>query len=142
MSKSTYQIKGMDKLLRNCDPSLYSDGLREFMRDAGKLALAEAAKRQPKPLSGKLSGSLHEGGAGNILEIDPSTPPRFAKVGTDVNNSGFRYPWAMEASGKYHFRGRKGATYGWFSKGIKAGIRDVKKLIKGLQDEINKKWQR
>lgn len=136
-----YNIKNLEKLLRNCDPELYSEPLRGVFRTAAKLALAEAQKRAPKSLTGKLRGSLQEGGAGNILDIDPASPPKWAKVGTDINNRGFRYPWALEASGKYHFKGRKGSTHGWFSKGFKAGLRDIGKVIKQFRQEVEGKWR-
>lgn len=136
-----YTIKGMDKLIKDLSPEVYSEPLRDTFRVAGKLALAEAQKRAPKNLTGKLRGSLTEGGAGNILEVDGGTPPKWAKVGTDIANKGFRYPWALEASGKYHFRGRKGSTHGWFSKGFKAGLRDIGKVIKAFRDGVTAKWR-
>lgn len=142
-------IEGLERLERKLGPELYSDALREFWRNAADVVMSATQAAAPND-HGDLRGSLDVGGPGNVFEVGRMNPPTYALVGTNVERKGFRYPWALEAGNRYHFRspgadslGRatRQPTKGWFSKAFKGAMDGIRRQLRPMMNEIIKRWQ-
>lgn len=142
-------VEGLEKALKKLRPELYSDALRVFWKDAATEVMSSTQSAAPSD-KGALRGSLDIGGPGNVFEVARMNPPEWARVGTSVNNKGFRYPWALEAGARYHFRGSEGdnsspgarkPTKGWFSEAFKRALDDIQGKLRGMIAEIAKRWE-
>lgn len=145
-------IEGLEKAMKKLGPELYSDALRTFWRQAADEVMKETAQGSPSA-TGKLKGSLDVGGPGNVFDVAHMNPPEWARVGTNVENKGFRYPWALEAGERYHFRsaleqqglskgGGKGPqTKGWFSEAFTRALGGVRQRLQPMIEAIAKAWE-
>ncbi len=142
-------VEGLEKAMKKLGPELYSDALREFWKDAATAVMSAAQNAAPND-TGQLRGSLDIGGPGNVFEVARMNPPEWAKVGTDVNNKGFRYPWALQAGARYHFRadgadnsspGARKPTKGWFSEAFERAMGDIQSKLGEMIKAIAKRWE-
>lgn len=119
-------VEGADQLARKLNPdSLYEDPLRRLLDEARKVGEQKAHERAPRGITGRLD-------AGIDSELKPNAVPMHAIVSVEaIARDGFRYPFALDTSPKFHYRagalrttrrGRTGLvrggkpTKGWFTK--------------------------
>ena len=135
-------IEGLAEALEKLTPDLYLEPLRRFYERAMETALNAAKVRAPVD-TGRMRSSLARGSPGSIWEIDSAATPLWAKVGTNVNDSGFGYPRALDESSKYHYRGTpyKGQpTQGWFSDAFRLSLGEIERWLGVMKDEIVARW--
>lgn len=87
--------------------------------------------------TGRLRQSLAPGGG--VTMVDPSDPPEWAKVGTDVEV----YPGVLDESSLFHYRDGPSAgqpTAGWFSSAPDAYAPEFAGVLNTLGNELVLEW--
>jgi len=114
---------------------------------AGDIALGVLQKRAPRGKTGALYRGL-------VLKLDPKPVPRFVKVGfvgtmptTTSRKTGkkFRYPGALEAGAKFHYRSGSYAgrpTKGWIGDAKRLIARLTGPLLRAAAKGIESEWRR
>lgn len=123
------QVEGVEVLANKLDPHrLYDRPVGALLDEAARLGQRQAAKRAPN-LSGRLSAAVR-------AESHATATPPYALLTANVSHGAFRYGFALDASPKFHYRGKKRATKGWFSK-VPAIIRRlIRQQLKRAEKEI------
>lgn len=104
------KVEGAELLAKRLDPDhLMNRPIGALVEEAGRLGQKQAAKRAPSR-SGRLAAAVV------THSFARSNPPYATLSVAAVARDGFRYGFALDASQRYHYRGRKPATKGWFSK--------------------------
>lgn len=142
--KVEYDQGDLNRILRKCDPKILADPLKRFFDRAG-IAVTNQAKLSAPVDTGRMRASLGKGASGGIWDQDTSAPPLWLKVGTNVNHRGFSYPFALDNSDRYHYRGthpnlRGKPTQGWFSSSLEKSVNDIRRFLATLGREIRQNW--
>lgn len=111
--RATFRIdvEGAELLASRLAPDhLMGRPLDTLLDEAATIGQKQAEKRAPK-LSGQLAGGIRK-------ELHAAATPAFALVIAPpvTARDGFRYGFALDASPRYTYRGRRAKTKGWLSK--------------------------
>lgn len=139
-----YDADDLAKLLRKTSPEILQQPLTNFFDRAGN-AVLNSAKIEAPVDTGRMRSSLGKGTTGGIWEQDKSQVPLWLKVGTNVNNQGFSYPFALDTDEKYHYRATRPdlqgqRTKGWFSGSLTRVKSQIRGFLQQLGSEIRAKW--
>lgn len=138
------RVNGLERLIRKLEgKAVLNAPLKRFFSRAAIRLVAAAKGRSPVNF-GRLRNSLAH-------EIDSSTPPLWAKVGSNVNANGFPYPIALDEGGItriYHYisggaMGLEGErTKGWFSEFSVGDARpDIMAYVEDVGTDIKRAWE-
>lgn len=130
------RVEGAETLARKLDPDhLYNRPIGLLLEEAARLGQRQAQKRAPT-LTGRLA-------AGVRTQLHGSATPPYAVLTVEgVSRNGFQYGFALDASPRFHYRGRKRATKGWFSK-VPAIIRRlIRQQVRKAEKEIEASFER
>lgn len=120
------RIEGLAEIQRKLDPSVLLKPLEDFFKKAAITVQSKARERSPLD-TGRLRSS-----------IQYTASATRAEIGTNVTARGFPYPAALDASPRYHYRGKGpfgGApTQGWFTK---HALKDSESQIMGYLDDVS-----
>lgn len=117
---------------------LFGRPMRRFYERAmfGLHALVTQPGRVPID-TGHLRATLGPGAG--VTMVDPGDPPRFAQVGTSLQD----YPRVLDEDSRYHYRAGPSAfmeTLGWFSTALDAYAPEFEGLLDGLEKDIGGEW--
>jgi hypothetical protein len=142
MPPFNFRVEGLEHLLKKLDSKLLNKPLDRFFKRAA-IRLEAAGKGRAPVDRGRLRNSLTH-------EIDRSTPPLWAKVGTNVNRGGFPYPLALDEGGitrVYHYRGGGAMglagepTQGWFrEQSVQDAKPDIVSYVGDVGADIKREW--
>jgi hypothetical protein len=123
-------VDGADALARKLDPEhLYGRPVDGLLEAAARRGEQEASKRAPRR-SGQLVGSIRS----QLHAV--ATPPYATVTANAVARDGFRYGYALDASPRYHYAGKRRQTRGWFTK-VPAIVRRIfGAIVKKAEKEI------
>lgn len=129
------QVEGAEMLARRLAPDhLLGRPIGTLLEEAAQLGQRQAGKRAPT-LSGRLAGGIR-----TSVHADVAGPYATVRV-QGIAHNGFRYGFALDASPRYHYRGRKAKTKGWFSK-VPAIIRRLLRLqLRKAEQEIEASFE-
>jgi hypothetical protein len=66
----------------------------------------------------------------------------FSSHGPDKKRGGpFRYPWALNASERYHYAGTERTTKGWWDRPLSRMKQRVQELLEKAAREVEARWQ-
>lgn len=131
MAEVSIEIEGLEEALKALDPAVVHKALRRFLERAAAKTLELVTKKAPVD-TGRLQSSL-------TFNVDGSTPPLWAEVGTNVTKRGFSYPGFLdEGHGRnYRWTQWKGSpTEGWFGVTAKKAEGDISRYKERMQDEL------
>ena len=112
--------------------------LRRFFNEAMLVVYNDVVDHAPVD-QGILRASLAPGG---VTEVDPSDPPQYARVGTNVDYG--TYLDDEDKTGRYHYlRGpHKGqVTTGWLGDSLDRQGGAIDKLLKDASKDIESQWK-
>jgi len=122
----TASIDGMNRVLRKLGTTeggaIYAEPWTRALR-----SLVDEAQRDVRATAPQDTGRLD---AKTVGKLQASPIPKWGVVTTNATNRGYRYPWALEASNRYHYR--SGSRRGQTTKGYFARVRDE------LQGKVNR----
>lgn len=130
------KVEGAELLAKRLDPDhLMGRPIGALLDEAARLGQKQASKRAPN-LTGQLAAGVRKELHGN------ATPPYALLSVPAVSHNGFRYGFALDASTRYHYRGRPNRpTKGWFSK-VPAIIRRlIRQQLKRAEKEIEAQFE-
>lgn len=128
-------VEGTERLAHKLDPDhLYRPPVETLLEEGARAAKAQGVKRAPQR-SGQLVGSLR-----TQLHATAISPYATLTAGAKARD-GFPYGYALDASPRFHFIGKRKATRGWFTK-IPAIVRrmlsqQLKKAEREIEDQFN-----
>lgn len=123
-------VDGADALVKKLAPDhLYGRPVENLLEAAARRGEQEAKKRAPQR-SGQLAGSVRS--QLHAVAVDP-----YATVTADaVARDGFRYGYALDASPRYHYAGKRRQTRGWFTKVLAIVRRILGAIVKRAEKEV------
>lgn len=132
------------KVVREVDlMRLVSAPLRQYFEGCLLVAYGDVATPGRVPIdTGYLRASLQPGAG--VSKVDPSDPPQWAELGTNVSNAGVNYGSVLEESDKTHYAHGPSLgkpTKGWLSQTVKNVAGDVKNLQARMAADIKKGWR-
>ena len=140
-------LGGADKILRQLHPDeLWKHPVGRLLDEARERAEDLAHQRAPRGVGGQLD-------AGIGSELRATADPPYALVKAEATADGFRYPYALDASDRYHYRagalGKKGRmtkgskpTKGWMSKIPGLVRRVLRSAQRKAEQQIEQRWGR
>lgn len=122
----TWKIDGMNRVLRKLGTTEGGSIIAEPWTRALR-SLVDEAQSDVRATAPHASGRLDAKTTGRLQ----ATPiPKWGVVTTTASNRGYRYPWALEASARFHYR--SGPMKGRPTKGFFKRVRDA------LQGKVNR----
>lgn len=142
-------VKGLDAAVKRLSPAALGKPVRRFLERAGEEVLGAEKDRSPID-EGRLVTSLGHGSPEGIWDMDSGQMPKSLWIGTNVQHEGFPYPAALDASPRYHYRGKAHAaaggrgrsalfgkpTKGWFTEAAETVRDKIEGHVRRLGQEI------
>ncbi len=132
------KVEGLDALSKKLnDTSLIREPAMRMLEDAARTVESVLKLRVPTGATGQLRASITH-------RLDRGRQPYAAVVTASAvaRSNGFRYGYALDASARYHYRGRRKQTRKWFSNALASVRSRASSALKKAEQEITQRWQR
>jgi hypothetical protein len=138
-------IAGIDELqakLRSAEP-IYAAPWRKALETAtDEVFDAEKQAAGRMRLTGRMEAHL-------LKRMDARPMPEWGYVSQDAvadtpdrkRGGLFRYPWALNASERFHFRGTGRTTRGWWDRPLQRMTKRVQELLSEAARRIEARWR-
>lgn len=138
MAKYSVRVVGLPELQKKLrHENLYAEPLRAAFAEAADVAKKEAERLAPRDTGRGVSRIT--------VWVSPKPVPTGARVRLNVQNRGFRYMWALNASPRYHYRRGVFAgspTAGWFEKARDRTAPRINAILTRAARDIERDWLR
>jgi hypothetical protein len=137
-------IEGIDKLLGKVasGPAFYADIWNSAIKQATDETFEAERKAAGKFPGTKMASSL-------TLKMDSRPVAQWGIVSLDAASSHgpdkkrggpFRYPWALNASDRYHYRGTQRSTKGWWDRPLAQMRKRLQVILDTAAERLGAKW--
>ncbi len=129
--------ENIEQILRRLEGKpLYAEPWQKALEKATLFVKRRAERLAPRD-TGMLAASI-------TWRLDTAPVPRYGVVSTNRTNRGFRFPFALNASEKFHYRrgryqGRP--TRRWFTRALTGARKKVQGLLVQAVREIEGRWR-